>query len=173
MNIEKMLTAEMPDSMVGKVVTSFDTQVSDPDVNVASYGLTKQLNDNLAQTPITVEGQTLSTIDEKLNFLCEKQQYLGVASKIYDEQVVSYTYTITQGDVDYYKALIFVNYRIHTSVSSVPTITGADYNFDLSFNSQYGAKVGIVTDLEVGKSVSMSYSGNVGQLYRCTVLGIN
>lgn len=47
MNIEKMLTAEMPDSMVGKVVTSFDTQVSDPDVNVASYGLTKQLNDNL------------------------------------------------------------------------------------------------------------------------------
>jgi hypothetical protein len=48
MNIEKMLTAEMPDSMVGKVVTSFDTQVSDPDVNVASYGLTKQLNDNLS-----------------------------------------------------------------------------------------------------------------------------
>ena len=49
MNIEKMLTAEMPDSMVGKVVTSFDTQVSNPDVNVASYGLTKQLNDNLTQ----------------------------------------------------------------------------------------------------------------------------
>lgn len=71
MNIEKMLTAEMPDSMVGKVVTSFDTQVSDPDVNVASYGLTKQLNDNLAQTPIEVGGETLSTIDDKLNYLIE------------------------------------------------------------------------------------------------------
>jgi hypothetical protein len=101
------------------------------------------------------------------------KSYLGVASKIYDERVLSHTYTITQGDVDYYKALIFVNYRIHSSVDSVPTITGADYNFDLSFDSQRGVKVGIVTDLEVGKSVSMSYSGNPGQAYRCTVLGIN
>lgn len=30
----------------------------------------QQLNDNLAQTPITVGGITMSTIDEKLNFLC-------------------------------------------------------------------------------------------------------
>lgn len=132
-----------------------------------------ELNDNLAQTPITVGGETLSTINEKLNFLCEKQQYLGVASKIYDERVVSHTYTITQGDVDYYKALIFINYRIHTSVNSVPTITGADYTFDLSDNAQYGVKIGIVTDLEVGKTISMSYNGNPGQIYRCTVIGIN
>ena len=30
-----------------------------------------ELNDNLAQTPITVGGQTLSTIDEKINYIAE------------------------------------------------------------------------------------------------------
>lgn len=68
MNIEKMLTAEMPDSMVGKVVTSFDTQVSDPDVNVASYGLTKQLNDNLTEyqtipKTISISANGYATVD--------------------------------------------------------------------------------------------------------------
>ena len=47
MTIEKVFTAEMPEAMVGRIITSFDTAVSDPDNNVASYGLTKQLNDNL------------------------------------------------------------------------------------------------------------------------------
>jgi hypothetical protein len=34
-------------------------------------GAIDELNDNLAQTPITIGGETLSTIDDKLNFLIE------------------------------------------------------------------------------------------------------
>ena len=48
MNIQKVFTAEMPDTMTGHIITDFNTEVSDPDVNVASYGLSKQLNDNLS-----------------------------------------------------------------------------------------------------------------------------
>jgi hypothetical protein len=37
-------------------------------------GAIDEINDNLAQTPITVGGETLSTIDDKLNYLCEAQK---------------------------------------------------------------------------------------------------
>lgn len=36
------------------------------------------LNDNLAQTPITVGGETLSTIDDKLNYLLEGKQTFDI-----------------------------------------------------------------------------------------------
>jgi len=37
-----------------------------------------EINDNLAQTPITVGGETLSTIDDKLNYLIEGKDFSNV-----------------------------------------------------------------------------------------------
>lgn len=62
-----------PTGTSGAIIDSFNTQddqtVNAPSIHIVKDALTT-INDNLAQTPITVGGITMSTIDEKLNFLC-------------------------------------------------------------------------------------------------------
>ena len=57
----------------GNVINSWNTsdnkETNAPSMKIVKDGL-DEINDNLAQTTITVGGETLSTIDEKLNFLC-------------------------------------------------------------------------------------------------------
>lgn len=61
-----------PTGTSGAIIDSFNTQddqtVNAPSIHIVKDALTT-INDNLAQTPITVGGETLSTIDDKLNYL--------------------------------------------------------------------------------------------------------
>ena len=73
---KKVATTPMPTptGISGNVIDSFNTQddqtVNAPSIHIVKDALTT-INDNLAQTPITVGGETLSTIDDKLNYLIE------------------------------------------------------------------------------------------------------
>lgn len=63
-----------PTGTSGAIIDSFNTQddqtVNAPSIHIVKDALTT-INDNLAQTPITKGGVTLSTIDDKLNYLVE------------------------------------------------------------------------------------------------------
>lgn len=74
-------------------------------------GAIDEINDNLAQTPITVEGQTLSTIDEKLNFIVQKE-----ANPNY-EYLYSFVYVYSNGGI------------VETS-----NLNGGGYNYVISGN---------------------------------------
>lgn len=58
-------------------------------------GAVDEINDNLAQTPITKGGVTLSTIDDKLNYLVEGAHYTLVAQNTVSTQTAQYN--ITEG----------------------------------------------------------------------------
>lgn len=66
-------TPIVPTPSGGNVINSWNTS-DNKETNAPSMKIVKDdldaINDNLAQTPITVGGITMDTIDEKLNFLC-------------------------------------------------------------------------------------------------------
>ena len=76
MNIQKVRTLEMTDTMTGHIITDFNTQVTDPDANVASYGLTKGINDNLNRfIDVTKE---LNTYNNSFSHTATEDCYVGI-----------------------------------------------------------------------------------------------
>ena len=93
---------------------------------LALQGEISEINDNLAQTPITVGGETLSTIDDKLNYLCE------TSFNLISKQVVSVggssdavlSYTATENEI-----LMVISEAICTYSTTAETLTHT-YSFN-------------------------------------------
>ena len=86
-----------------------DTTISSPsNGDILSYNNISgkwENDDSLTQTPITVGGETLNTIDDKLNYLCEHADFTEYTSS---SQKLTGNVTISDND---YEQLIIISYN--------------------------------------------------------------
>jgi hypothetical protein len=113
-----------------------------------------------SSTPITVGGETLSTIDDKLNYLVGEKVY-----EVFQRTSVSggfpITYTVTQEDVDNYRFLIAVGGAHGNSFMPTSSLSGVDNVITMTGGSNSSGEIvrwGLKNNLAVGQTISYSVS---------------
>lgn len=134
-----------------------------------------EINDNLAQTPIEVGGETLSTIDNKLNYLLANKIAINDLLKLYEGNN-DYTYVSDFNG----KMLVILGVTSRYNTSFSLTVNGNSVNPLLTSTYANGIPTYThsnyaiyVVDIEAGQSVtsSVSYGSTSDQAFYGKFIG--
>ena len=108
-----------------------------------------------SSTPITVGGETLSTIDDKLNYLCQYKSVIDITMIEEAVNVNSKTFTLTQAICDTYSKIFVVALGRSASGQKYVYMNGVDQQIN-SLDGTNELRVGIVNNPTVNQTITLT-----------------